>query len=201
MTGRCLYNAFLPPQSGNRMNFCSACGARVERRVPPGDSLPRYVCTDCGVIHYENPKMVVGCIPEWESRILLCRRAIEPRHGLWTVPAGFMENGETTAEGAMRETLEEANAKVEIVGLYAMFNIPHINQVYMLFRARLLDLDFRAGAETLETKLFEEGEIPWDQIAFVTVRRTLKHYFADRRAGEFRFHIGTIEPMPKPPTT
>jgi ADP-ribose pyrophosphatase YjhB (NUDIX family) len=183
------------------MNFCSACGARVEHRVPPGDSLPRHICTNCGIIHYENPKMVVGCIPEWKNSILLCRRAIEPRHGLWTVPAGFMENGETTAEGAMRETLEEANAKVEILGLYALFNIPHINQVYMLFRARLLDLDFSAGAETLETGLFEEEQIPWDQIAFITVRRTLRHYFDDRRAGEFHFHIGTIEPMPKPPAT
>jgi len=178
------------------MKFCSACGASVEHRVPPGDSLPRFICATCGIIHYENPKMVVGCIPEWENSILLCRRAIEPRHGLWTVPAGFMENGETTAVGAMRETLEEANAKVEILGLYALFNIPHINQVYMLFRARLLDLDFSAGAETLETKLFDEEQIPWDQIAFVTVRRTLKHYFNDRRAGEFRFHIGTIDPMP-----
>jgi ADP-ribose pyrophosphatase YjhB (NUDIX family) len=183
------------------MNYCSACGARVEPRVPPGDTLPRYVCTDCGTIHYENPKMVVGCIPEWENRILLCRRAIEPRHGLWTVPAGFMENAETTAEGAMRETLEEANARVELLGLYALFNIPHINQVYMLFRARLLDLDFSAGAETLEAKLFDEDQIPWDEIAFVTVRRTLKHYFDDRRAGEFRFHMGTVEPMPKPTTT
>jgi len=183
------------------MNFCSACGARVEQRVPPGDSLLRYICTNCGIIHYENPKMVVGCIPEWQNGILLCRRAIEPRHGLWTVPAGFMENGETTAEGALRETLEEANANVEILGLYALFNIPHINQVYMLFRARLLDLDFSAGAETLEAKLFDEEQVPWDQIAFVTVRRTLKHYFDDRRAGEFHFHIGTIEPMPKPPTT
>ena len=183
------------------MNFCSACGAPVKHRVPPGDSLPRYVCTNCGVIHYENPKMVVGCIPEWEGKILLCRRAIEPRLGLWTVPAGFMENGETTAEGAARETLEEGNARVEMLGLYAVFNIPHINQVYMLFRARLLNLDFSAGAETLETKLFDEDEIPWDEIAFVTVRRTLKHYFDDRRAGEFRFHIGTIDPMPKPPAT
>jgi ADP-ribose pyrophosphatase YjhB (NUDIX family) len=183
------------------MNFCSACGASVDYRVPAGDSLPRYVCTRCGTVHYENPKMVVGCIPEWDNNVLLCRRAIEPRHGLWTVPAGFMENGETTAEGAARETLEEANARVEILGLYALFNIPHINQVYMLFRARLLDLDFSAGAETLEAKLFDEEQIPWDQIAFVTVRRTLRHYFDDRRSGEFRFHIGTIEPMPKPPAT
>ena len=177
------------------MNFCSNCGARVERCVPPGDSLPRFVCAVCGTIHYENPKIVVGCIPEWEDGILLCRRAIEPRHGLWTVPAGFMENGETTTQGAQRETLEEANARVEIVGLYALFNIPHINQVYMLFRARLLDLDFHAGAETLEARLFGESEIPWDTIAFATVRRTLQHYFSDRRTGAFHFHMGTIEPM------
>jgi ADP-ribose pyrophosphatase YjhB (NUDIX family) len=180
------------------MRFCSDCGSPVEQRIPPGDSLPRFVCTRCGTIHYENPKMVVGCIPEWEDRILLCRRAIEPRYGLWTVPAGFMENGETTAQGAQRETLEEANARVEILGLYALFNIPHINQVYMLFRARLLGLDFHAGAETLETRLFAETEVPWDEIAFVTVRRTLNHYFADRRSGEFRFHMGTIEPMSRP---
>jgi ADP-ribose pyrophosphatase YjhB (NUDIX family) len=177
------------------MNYCSHCGAPVELRVPEGDTVPRHVCTSCGTIHYENPKMVVGCIPEWEDRILLCRRAIEPRRGLWTLPAGFMENAETTAEGAQRETLEEANARVEIHGLYALFNIPHINQVYMLFRARLLDLDFSAGAESLETRLFTEDEIPWDEIAFITVRRTLRHYFDDRRRGEFQFHIGTIEPM------
>lgn len=179
------------------MNFCSTCGVRVELRIPDGDTLPRFVCTSCGTIHYENPKMVVGCIPEWEGRILLCRRAIEPRHGFWTMPAGFMENGETTAQGAQRETLEEANARVEILGLYALFNIPHINQVYMLFRARLLDLDFHAGAETLETRLVGEAEIPWDEIAFATVRRTLKLYFEDRRGGEYRFHMGTIEPLPE----
>ncbi len=177
------------------MNYCSHCGARVELRVPEGDTVPRHVCTSCGTIHYENPKMVVGCIPEWENRILLCRRAIEPRRGLWTLPAGFMENAETTAQGAQRETLEEANARVEILGLYALFNIPHINQVYMLFRARLLDLDFSAGAESLETRLFDEGEIPWEEIAFITVRRTLRHYFDDRRRNEFQLHIGTIEPM------
>jgi ADP-ribose pyrophosphatase YjhB (NUDIX family) len=176
------------------MNFCSACGARVEHRVPAGDTLPRFVCSQCGIIHYENPKIVVGCIPEWGNSILLCRRAIEPRIGLWTVPAGFMENGETTAQGAQRETLEEANANVEMLGLYALFNIPHINQVYMLFRARLLDLDFSAGAETLETALFEEQQIPWDRLAFATVKRTLKLYFSDRREGTFRFHMGTIEP-------
>lgn len=176
------------------MKFCSSCGGALALKIPPGDSLPRHVCEACGAIHYQNPKMIVGCIAEWENRILLCRRAIEPRHGLWTVPAGFMENGETTAQGAVRETLEEANARVEIGPLYAMYNIPHINQVYILFRARLLDLDFSAGAETLEAQLFDEADIPWDALAFVTVRNTLTHYYADRKAGVYRFHLGTIEP-------
>lgn len=183
------------------MNFCSNCGAHLVRRVPPGDSFVRSVCDRCGTIHYENPKIVVGCIPEWEERILLCRRGIEPRSGLWTVPAGFMENGETTADGAKRETLEEANARVDIVGLYALYNIPHINQVYMLFRAALLDLNFHAGAETLEVQLFAEADIPWNEIAFATVRNTLTHYFADRGSGEYRFHMGTIEPMARSATS
>jgi ADP-ribose pyrophosphatase YjhB (NUDIX family) len=140
--------------------------------------------------------MIVGCIAEWEDRVLLCRRAIEPRLGLWTVPAGFMENGETTAQGAARETLEEANARVEVGPLYAMYNIPHINQVYILFRARLLDLNFSAGTESLEVKLFDEKDVPWESIAFATVRNTLNHYYADRKAGEYRFHLGTIERAP-----
>src|ERR1700716_2599504 len=128
------------------LNFCSKCGAKLALRAPPGDSLPRHVCDNCRTLHYRKPLAVVGTIPEWEDRILLCRRAIEPRHGLWTVPAGFMENGETTAQGAVRETLEEANARVEVGPLYALYNIPHINQVYMIFRARLIDGDFSAGA-------------------------------------------------------
>ncbi|MFZ9196146.1 MAG: NUDIX hydrolase [Burkholderiales bacterium] len=178
------------------MKFCSDCGAAVSLKIPAGDSLPRYVCDACATIHYQNPKMIVGCIAEWEKRILLCRRAIEPRMGLWTVPAGFMENGETTAQGAARETLEEANARVEVGPLYAMYDIPHINQVYILFRARLLDLDFSAGTESLEVKLFDEADIPWEQIAFATVRNTLTHYYSDRKAGEYRFHLGTIERAP-----
>ena len=180
------------------MKFCSNCGAAVALKIPPGDSLLRHVCDACSTIHYQNPKMIVGCIAEWEHRILLCRRAIEPRHGLWTVPAGFMENGETTAQGAARETLEEANARVEIGPLYAMYNIPHINQVYILFRARLLDLDFSAGAESLEVQLFDEADVPWETLAFATVRNTLTHYYADRKAGEYRFHLGTIERTPAP---
>ena len=178
------------------MNFCSNCGSAVTLKVPPGDTLPRHVCDACNTIHYLNPKIIVGCIPEWEDRILLCKRAIEPRYGLWTVPAGFMENGETTYQGAARETLEEANARVEVGPLYALYNIPHINQVYILFRARLLDLDFHSGAETLETRLFTEAEVPWPEIAFATVRNTLTHYYADRKKGEFGFHMGTIERSP-----
>ena len=177
------------------MKFCSECGAPVTLKVPAGDSLPRHVCEACDTIHYQNPKMVVGCIVEWEDRILLCRRAIEPRYGLWTVPAGYMENGETTVQGAVRETLEEANAQVEIGPLYALYNIPHINQVYILFRARLLDLGFKAGAETLEVGLFPEHDIPWEQLAFATVRNTLTHYYTDRRQGQYNFHMGTIEPL------
>jgi ADP-ribose pyrophosphatase YjhB (NUDIX family) len=183
------------------MNFCSNCGARVVHRIPAGDSLPRYVCDACTTIHYENPKMIVGCVAEWEGKVLLCRRAIEPRYGLWTVPAGFLENGETTAAGALRETLEEANARVEIQALYAMYNLPHISQVYMLFRGRMLDPDFGPGAETLETRLFDETEVPWSELAFATVRNTLIHYFNDRRKGEFGFHMGTIEPMRGPHST
>ena len=177
------------------MKFCSSCGAPVTHRVPPGDSLPRFVCDSCGTIHYQNPRIIVGCIAEWEDRVLLCKRAIEPRYGLWTVPAGFMENGETTAAGAMRETLEEATARVEIRSLYALYNIPHINQVYMLFRAQLIDTDVSPGAETLETRLVTEEDVPWDQIAFASVRNALKNYFVDRAKGAFPFHMATIEPI------
>jgi ADP-ribose pyrophosphatase YjhB (NUDIX family) len=178
------------------MKFCSNCGSAVTSKVPPGDTLPRYVCDACNTIHYQNPKIIVGCIPEWHDRILLCKRAIEPRYGLWTVPAGFMENGETTQQGAARETLEEANARVEVGPLYAVYNIPHINQVYVLFRARLLDLNFHPGAETLEAQLFTESEVPWSEIAFLTVRNTLTHYYSDRKKGEFGVHMGTIERSP-----
>ncbi|MHB8915582.1 MAG: NUDIX hydrolase [Thiobacillus sp.] len=174
------------------MNFCSHCGSTVVVGTPDGDHLPRHMCPVCGTIHYQNPKMVVGCIPEWEDKILLCRRAIEPKYGLWTLPAGFMENGETTLEGAARETWEEAGARIEMGSLYTLFNLPHINQVYLMFRARLLDLDYQSGIESLETRLFSEAEIPWDDIAFRTVRATLELYFADRRSGGFEFHFGDI---------
>jgi len=176
------------------VKFCSVCGsADIERRVPDGDTLPRDVCANCATIHYQNPKIVVGCLPEWEDRVLLCRRAIEPRYGLWTLPAGFLENGETLANGALRETLEEAHARVALGELYAVISLPQINQVYMMFRARLVDLDFSAGAESLEVRLFDEREIPWESIAFRTIARTLRNYFLDRRRGGFALHVSAIE--------
>jgi len=176
------------------MNFCSNCGAKVVLRVPPGDSLPRHVCDGCGTIHYRNPLVVVGTIPEWEDRILLCKRAIEPRRGLWTLPAGFMELGETTAQGALRETLEEAQARVELGEVFSLLSVPHVNQVHLFYRARLLDRNFAAGAETLEVELFREGDIPWEGIAFRTIATTLKHFFADRKEGIYRLHAGEILP-------
>jgi ADP-ribose pyrophosphatase YjhB (NUDIX family) len=167
------------------MKFCMACGSQLELKVPFGDNRERHVCITCGEIHYQNPKIVTGCIPVWEDKVLLCKRAIEPRYGLWTVPAGFMENGESTHAGAMRETLEEANARVEIDELYMTVNLPLINQVYMLFRAQLIDLDFSAGEESLDVRLFSENEIPWGELAFPTVEVSLKRFFADRTCGEF----------------
>lgn len=174
------------------MNFCSQCGAPVQVRVPEGDNLPRYVCTACATIHYQNPKIVAGCIAEWQGRVLLCRRAIEPRYGLWTLPAGFMENGETTPEAAARETLEEANAVVKDLALYGVFNLPHISQVYMLFRGGLLEGQASAGAETLEVMLCEEAEVPWESLAFPVIRETLELYFADRRRGVYPLRMGDI---------
>lgn len=176
------------------MRFCSHCGSdRIETRVPDGDTLPRFVCAACGTIHYQNPKVVVGCLPEWEGRVLLCRRAIEPRHGLWTLPAGFLENGETLAAGAARETLEEANARVEVGGLYTVISLPQISQIYMMFRARLLDRDFGPGTESLEVRLFHEDEIPWERIAFRTIARTLRTYYLDRRRGAWPLHVSSLE--------
>ncbi|MEQ1816661.1 MAG: NUDIX hydrolase [Nitrosomonas sp.] len=175
------------------MKYCSNCSATVELLIPDGDSLPRYVCTTCNIIHYQNPKMVVGCIPEWEDKILLCRRAIEPRLGWWTLPAGFMENNETLEQAAARETLEEANARVEIGNLYAIYSLPHISQVYLLFRARLLDLDFKPGIESLEVKLLSENEIPWEEMAFRVIHDPLMQYFKERKLGKFGFHKGIID--------
>ena len=175
------------------MNFCSHCGSSaLQFRVPDGDALPRFVCADCGTIHYQNPKVIVGCLPVWEDKVLLCRRAIEPRCGLWTLPAGFLENHETLEAGAMRETLEEADARVAIDGLYVLISILHVSQVYVMFRTRLMDLDFGPGSESLEVKLFAEDEIPWEQIAFRTIARTLRNFFLDRRDGHWPVRVSAI---------
>jgi len=175
------------------VKFCPSCGAGVASRVPPGDSLPRHVCDACGHIHYQNPKLVLGSIPEWEGRLLLCRRAIEPRYGYWTLPAGFMENDETTAEAAARETLEEAGARIELQGPFSMISVPYVNQEHVFYRARLLDLEFKPGVESLEVALFEEARVPWKDIAFRTVGLTLKHWFADRKGGAFGFHAEDLK--------
>jgi ADP-ribose pyrophosphatase YjhB (NUDIX family) len=176
------------------MKFCSACGSdRVGRRVPQGDNVPRFVCDACGAVHYQNPKVVVGCLPEWEGRVLLCRRAIEPRYGLWTLPAGFLENNETIQAGALRETEEEARARVELGALYTMISLPQISQLYVIFRARLLDLDFAPGPESLEVRLFDEHEVPWEEVAFRTIGRTLRNWFLDRKLGAFPTRVSTME--------
>ena len=177
-----------------RSKFCSNCGSPVTRRVPPGDSLPRWVCDQCGIIHYQNPLLVVGTLPEHDGRVLLCRRAIEPRYGYWTLPAGFMENDETAGEAAARETLEEAGARIDLGEPFSLLSVPQVNQVHLFYRSRLLDLDFCAGEETLEVALLTEEEIPWQDLAFRTVGFTLKHFFADRAKGLFGFHAGDIPP-------
>lgn len=174
------------------MNFCSACGGPVTLRIPPGDNRERFVCERCGAIHYLNPKIVAGCLPVHDDAVLLCRRGIEPRKGLWTLPAGFLELGETTLEGALRETWEEARAKVESHGLYTVFNLPHISQVYLFYRARLADDDFAAGDETTDVRLFQEQDIPWAELAFPVITNTLRHYFADRQRGEYPVRVEDI---------
>ena len=174
------------------MKYCSNCGATTSLQIPDGDTLPRHVCQRCEAIHYQNPKIVVGCIPEWQGQILLCKRAIEPRYGLWTIPAGFMENDETVEEAAHRETMEEAKASVDLTSLYAVLSIPHVNQVYMVFRATMKEKDFGAGEESLEVCLFHINKIPWRKLAFPVITETLERYAQDRENGQFHIHVGSI---------
>ncbi|MDX9717680.1 NUDIX hydrolase [Thauera sp. WH-2] len=178
------------------MKYCSSCGSQVAFRIPAGDTFPRHVCEHCGTIHYQNPKVVVGALATWEDRVLLCRRAIEPRYGKWTLPAGFMENEETTAQAAARETLEEACARIEVGELYTLIDVPHISQVHIIYRARLIEPEFRPGEESLETALFAEQEIPWEQIAFRSISLSLRHFFEDRRAGRWQVHTASLPPPP-----
>lgn len=182
------------------MKFCSECAHPVALAVPEGDNRPRYVCTHCDAIHYQNPKLVIGSIPVWEQdgelKVLLCRRAIEPRYGFWTLPAGFMENAETTEEAAVRETEEEAGANIELGSLFTLLNVAHVHQVHLFYLARLRDLDFAPGVESLEVQLFSEREIPWEELAFPTVHTTLELFFADcarvREGGRYGFHSQDI---------
>ena len=186
------------------MKFCSECAHPVALAVPEGDNRPRYVCAQCETIHYQNPKLVIGSLPVWEGdgelKVLLCKRAIEPRYGYWTLPAGFMENNETTADAALRETEEEAGANIELGPLFSLINVAHVHQVHLFYLARLRDLDFAAGIESLDVQLFSEREIPWDDLAFPTIRKTLELFFADRvkmrEGGGYGFHsLDITQPM------
>lgn len=173
----------------NPIKHCRNCGVAVVYRIPDdGDTKERAVCPSCDTIHYENPLNVVGTVPYWGDKILLCKRNIEPRFGKWTLPAGFLELGETTAQGAARETLEEAGAQIEMQGLFSILSVARVGQVHLFYRARLLSDQFAPGIETLEARLYAEDEIPWDEIAFRTVKETLELFFADRRSGTFKMH-------------
>jgi 8-oxo-dGTP pyrophosphatase MutT (NUDIX family) len=175
------------------LKFCSECAQPVEVRVPPGDTLPRYVCTACGLVHYENPKLILGCVPEHDGRLLLCKRAIEPRLGFWTFPAGFMENGETLQQAAARECREEANAEVVVGSLLSVVHVLHAHQVHVNFRATLANPEFGVGSESLQTLLVRPEDIPWGQLAFPSVDFTLRHWLQDRHAGVENHHYTTFD--------
>jgi len=176
------------------LKHCKSCGSAVTYRLPDdGDTRERAICTACHTVHYENPLNVVGTLPIWEDKILLCKRNIEPRYGKWTLPAGFMELGETVAQGAARETDEEAGAQIELLGLYTLMNVVRVGQVHFFYRAKLLSTTFHPGHETIEARLFSEDEVPWDDIAFRTVRETLKCFFEDRQRGVFPLHQVDIQ--------
>ena len=174
------------------IKYCNQCGSPTAIKIPHGDNLPRALCEVCGYIQYENPRVIVGCIPEWKDKILLCKRAIEPRLGYWTLPAGFLENNETTQEGALRETLEEANAEAAVIEAFSLIDIPHINQIYLLYRAQLANASFSPTFESSEVALFDEATLPWDQIAFAAIKQSLERYFDNKRNGSFSLHVETI---------
>lgn len=174
------------------MNYCTNCGKPLISRVPEGDDRKRYICATCGTVHYSNPKIVVGAIPVYQDRILICRRAIEPRYGLWTLPAGFMEDDETVEQGVRREAMEEAGIKLTNLVPFTMFSLPFVSQVYLMFRAVMPTPRFMAGKESLDVKLISESEIPWDELAFPVIEETLRMFVTDRANGQFEFHSVTI---------
>ena len=182
------------------MRFCSHCGHdALQFSIPEGDTRPRYWCDQCDTIHYQNPNIVVGALQIWQGKVLLCKRSIEPRKGFWTLPAGFMENGETLQEGAARETWEEALATVAIGDIYTIFNLPHINQVYVFFLGELVDGKFGVGEESSDAGLFALDEIPWDELAFPTVGRTLRFYIDDLKTGQFPVRTQDIPALRRSP--
>ena len=175
-----------------RIKHCRACGTPVAYVIPGDDNRERAVCPACATVHYENPLNVVGTVPTWGEQVLLCKRAIEPRYGLWTLPAGFLELGETTAQGALRETDEEAGAQIELGSLFTLLNVVRVGQVHLFYLAAMTSPALNPGSETLEARLFREDEVPWDEIAFRTVRETLRYFFDDRRRGRFGLHCADI---------
>ncbi len=175
------------------MKFCSHCGASLALRTPAGDHLPRYVCDACGTVHYQNPRLVVGCVPEYEGRILLCRRAIEPRRGFWTIPAGFMENGETLQQGAARESREEALVEVRIGSLLSIVHVLQAHQVHVFFRATMSAPQYGPGPESLEVELLHPQDIPWSQLAFPSTEYSLRRYLEDRAAARETHHFASLD--------
>ncbi len=175
------------------MNFCSNCGQKISFGKVPDDELERFYCDSCNIVHYQNPKVIVGTLPRWENKILLCKRAIEPRKNLWTLPAGFLENGERIEDGAIRETTEEANAEIEIVQLFSIYSLPNVGQVYCVFLAHLVNLNFHPGHESLEVELFTKEEIPWDEIAFSAIKFTLDKFVKAKDAADNQVHLGALD--------
>lgn len=167
------------------MKFCSSCGALITHKIPDGDNRLRYVCESCGEIHYQNPKVIAGILPTYKAKVLLCKRSIQPRVGYWTLPAGFLENGESSLEGAIRECSEEANTQVRDPSIYAIFDIPQINQIYIFYRAEMPEAIFSPSTESSDVALFSEEDIPWSELAFPMVEALLDHYFEDRKSGIF----------------
>jgi ADP-ribose pyrophosphatase YjhB (NUDIX family) len=174
------------------MKFCSNCAYPISFNLVEGEHIPRFHCTSCGVIHYVNPKIIVGCLPIWEDKVMLCKRGIEPQYGLWNIPGGFMENEETTEEGAVREMFEETKGAVNVIGLHTVFNVVPVNQVHLHFLVEMKDLNFSLTPESIDIQLFKEEDIPWQDIAFASTKFALRKYFEDRKNNTRNTHTGSL---------